>query len=227
MTTLVLSDIHLGSPLVNNTKSILKLMQSDKYDTIVLNGDIFDTWEDSYKDILLLNLDFVKALHKISEEKLMYFIIGNHDPDKEEIKKYFHDIVVLDQLLIDDILIVHGHEFDDLVIKYSWLARLSFIPSWICERIFHINLKAYFREFFYSISNKKNKSYFPELINDIEKKSVSYYKNQCRYLIMGHTHTPKIVEDEECTYINCGDLIHNKVCIEFDENKNFQFIKDI
>ena len=226
MKTLVISDVHLGSPLVDKKLEIMNLMKLEKYDTIVLNGDIFDVWEDSFNDILLANLDFVKLLHRLSKEKTVYFIMGNHDPHMIEVEKLFPDIVVLRELLIDeDILIIHGDEFDDLVTKYSWFAKILFIPNWICERLFRFNLKASFREFFYSISNKKDKPYFNQLVNDIEKEAVEKYKDKCRYLIMGHTHTPKRVDGLNFSYINCGDIIRNKVCLEFDENKKFKFIE--
>jgi len=226
MKTLVISDIHLGSPLVDKKLEIMNLMKREEYDTIVLNGDIFDVWEEPFNDILSTNFDFSILLHKLSKEKIVYFIMGNHDPHMIEIENLYPNIVVLRELLIDeDIIIVHGDEFDDLVTKYSWFSKLIFIPNWICERLFHFNLKASFREFFYSVSNKKNKPYYSELINDIEVEASKHYKDRCRYLIMGHTHTPKIVEGDDFTYINCGDIIHNKVCLEFDEDKNFKFIE--
>lgn len=226
MKTLVISDIHFGSPLLDKKIEIMDLMKSDEYDTIVLNGDIFDIWEDQFEDIILKNFDFVELMHKLSIDKTMYFIMGNHDPYISEIKKMFPDILVLNELLIDeDILIVHGDQFDNLVTKYSWFAKLAFIPNWLCQRIFHYNLKASFRELFYSISNKKDKPYYNKLVTNIEKEAVEYYKDKCKYLIMGHTHTPKIVEEKECIYINCGDMIHNKVCLEYDEEKNFKFIE--
>jgi UDP-2,3-diacylglucosamine pyrophosphatase LpxH len=225
MKALVVSDIHLGSPLVDKKVQLMNLLEYNEYDVIILNGDIFDIWEKSFKQILLDNIDFVKLLHKISAEKKLYFILGNHDPHQLEIEKMFPNMIVGKNLTIfDDILIVHGDEFDDLVTKYSWFAKLIFIPHWICQRVFNWNLKATFREFFYSISNKKNKQYFNKLVGDIEEAAVEKYKNECNYLIMGHTHTPKLVKREECTYINCGDIIHNDVCVEFDDDKKFKFI---
>jgi UDP-2,3-diacylglucosamine pyrophosphatase LpxH len=225
MKTLVLSDVHLGSPLVTNKLELIALIRSSKYDRIVLNGDIFDTWEQTFFSIILNNFDFVQSLKEVSKEKLIYYIMGNHDPDKKDLQKTFPDIVFSEKIKLNgDVLIIHGHEFDSLVTKYSWFAKLIFIPNWYFERLFHWNLKAFFRKLFYSISNKSDKKYFNKLIGDIEQQAVEKYKNECRYLIIGHTHTPKIVEGEECTYINCGDIIHNKTCIEFDETKQFKFI---
>ncbi len=226
MKTLVISDIHLGSPLVDKKLEVMNLMKSDEYDTIILNGDIFDIWEKSFDEILSDNWDFIKLLNKLSKEKTVYFIIGNHDPHIIEVENLLRDVFVLRSLLIDeDILIVHGDEFDDLVTKYSWFARLLFIPNWICERLFRFNLKASFREFFYSVANKKHKPYYKKLVGDIEKEAAKKYKDKCRYLIIGHTHTPKRVDSKDFSYINCGDIIHNKVCLEFDENKKFKFIE--
>jgi len=225
MKTLAISDIHLGSPLVDKKLEIMNLIKSNKYDTIVLNGDIFDIWEKPFNKILLDNLDFVKLLHRVSKEKTVYFIVGNHDPYIIEIENLFPDMKVLRELKIDDILIIHGHEFDNLVTKYSWFAKLLFVPNWISERLFHINMKAWFRELFYSIANKKGKKYYSELVGDVEREAIKHYKNRCRYLIMGHTHNPKRVDGDNFSYINCGDIIHNKVCLEFDENKKFKFIE--
>jgi UDP-2,3-diacylglucosamine pyrophosphatase LpxH len=226
MKSLVVSDVHLGSPLVDKKLEVMNLMKQDVYDTIILNGDIFDIWEGDFNDIMLNNLDFVKLLHRLSKTKTVYYIMGNHDPHIIEVSRFFPDIIVLRELLIDDnILIIHGDEFDDMVTKYSLFAKLIFIPHWLCQRIFRWNLKATFREFFYSIANKRDKPYFAKLVGDIEKKAIEKYKDKCRYLIMGHTHTPKIVGSTKCTYINCGDVIHNKVCLDFDEDKNFKIIK--
>jgi len=226
MKTLIISDIHLGSPLVDKKNEVMNLMKLNKYDTIILNGDIFDVWEESFDNILLANFDFIKLLQKLSLDKTIYFIMGNHDPYISEIKKIFPEMIVLNELLIDeDILIVHGDQFDNLVTKYLWFAKLIFIPNWLCERIFHYNLKASFREFFYSIANKKDKPYYAKLVGDIEKEAVEFYKDKCRYLIMGHTHSPKRVDGKDISYINCGDIVRNKVCLEYDENKKFKFIE--
>lgn len=225
MKTLVISDIHLGSPLVDKKLEIMNLMKLEEYDTIVLNGDIFDVWEESFDNIILDNFDFVQLIKKLAKEKTIFFIMGNHDPHMIEIEKLFPNVAVLRELLIDeDIIIVHGDMFDDLVTKYSWFAKLMFIPNWLSERLFHVNLKAFFRERF-SISGKKSKPYFGKLIGDIENEAKKYYENKCKYLVMGHTHTPKRVDSENFSYINCGDIIHNKVCLEYDENKKFKFIE--
>jgi len=225
MKTLVLSDIHLGSPLVNKKLEIVKLLKSNEFDTIILNGDIFDIWEESFEGILSDNPYIVKTLKHKSKIKDIYWVIGNHDPNIDEILKIFPDIKVVHKLKMDNILIIHGDQFDNLVTKYSWIAKILYIPHWICQRIFHINIKSFSRNLFNSISNKKNKTYFNQLVGDIEKESIKYYKNQCRYLVMGHTHVPKIVEYKECDYINFGDIIHSGTYGIIEHNKSFTIKK--
>ena len=102
MKTLIISDIHLGSPLVDKKVEMMNLIKLDEYDTIILNGDIFDVWEDSFIDIYLSHLDFVGLLQRLSKEKTIYFIMGNHDAHIIEIKNLFPNIIVLHELLIDE-----------------------------------------------------------------------------------------------------------------------------
>jgi len=39
---LVISDVHLGSP-VSRVKSLAKVLKSEKYDHLIINGDLFDS----------------------------------------------------------------------------------------------------------------------------------------------------------------------------------------
>ncbi len=39
--TLVISDVHLGSP-VCRTDSLLKVLSEEKYDKLIINGDLLD-----------------------------------------------------------------------------------------------------------------------------------------------------------------------------------------
>ena len=225
MMTLVISDLHIGSPLFTKKTEVLELIKSIEYKTIIFNGDIFDIWEDSIDDIASNNFNFINEINEESKLKTMIFIMGNHDPDISIIKRIFPYMNVVKQLQYNkDIFIIHGDEFDSLVTKYSLLAKFLFIPHWLSQRLFHFNLKAFFRKLFYSTSNKKRKPYFSKLIGDIENEAIEEYKNMCKYLIMGHTHVPKIVKGTECTYINCGDLIDSYTCLTFDDKNNFKLI---
>ena len=60
--------------------------------------------------------------------------------------------------------------------------------------------------FFHSISNKSDKEYYHDLIEDVECEAVSDYDEKYKFLVMGHTHFAKnILHSSGFRYINCGD----------------------
>lgn len=221
--TLFISDLHLGSPLFDDEIVIVDLLQSPKYDEIVLVGDILDVWEDDIESILESNRAIVEAIHKASIDRPVTYILGNHDPDRETILKYLPLVGVCEEYLFGKGVVTHGHQFDDLIIKYSWLAKIVFYIHWVCERAFGINVKAYFRRLFYSLSAKKDKRYYNDLIIDVEKNAIEKYSDY-DYVIMGHTHLPKIVSGKT-TYVNVGDWIHNRSYVIYDSSTNIFTLK--
>ena len=207
MNNLFISDLHVGSPLFDEHSMVEKIKCGD-YDRIFLVGDIFDVWQDDFDDILRNNENIVNAIREVSELKPIIYIVGNHDPSSEEIKKKFPSVQVCDFFELDGGIVVHGHMFDVFATKYSWIARFYFVFHWIFERL-GINLQI-FRDFFYSVSNKRDKDYYKNMVGDIENNAVKEYKSKYKFVVMGHTHWPKISEKDGFTYANSGDWIHNK-----------------
>ena len=227
MKILILSDLHLGSPMFSEESTIINLLKSEGYDVIVLNGDIFDVWEEPFDKIKQKNFNIVSVIREISKKKKVYFVDGNHDPDLDSLKRTFPDVIFSKDLQLGDIFFIHGCEFDKFVTKYSLPAKILFVPNWICERTIHVDLKGIFRNISFSIANKRDKKYYGDLVNDINKAAIDTYKSRCKYLIMGHTHFPIIIKTEECTYINSGDMIHNRTYAEFNTETNFFEIKKV
>lgn len=219
MKTLILSDLHLGSPLSKDDLQLATLISDKSYDRIILNGDIFDIWEEKDLDtIFAMNYRFVQALKEIMYIKPVIYIYGNHDPKKDKLQKHFLAIHFCNKFSVDDMIIIHGHEFDDLIIKYSWLAKILFYMYWVAER-FGLNPQACCRNVLHSISMKREKKYYNDLVFDVEENAAKKYKGEgYKILIMGHTHLPKFVTYTDFVYINSGDWIHNKTYVEIENN---------
>ena len=82
--TLVISDIHLGSP-VSKVKSLAKVLKNEKYDHLIINGDCFDSkYIERYKK---RHWNILSLLRKISKKKKVTFILGNHDIKSKNIIK--------------------------------------------------------------------------------------------------------------------------------------------
>lgn len=213
MKYLILSDLHLGSPLFKYELELIHLLNDNKFDKIIINGDIFDIWELPINKIISKYIILINIINNLAISKSIIIIRGNHDPNITVLSSIFYSCNVVFQYEYNNNIVIHGSEFDDLIMKYSIIAKFLGYINWFFERI-HLDLKTFFRELFYSISAKRQKKYYNDLISDIEKSAVDKYKDTYDFIIMGHTHMPKISD----TYINCGDMIHNYTYVIDDDN---------
>lgn len=131
---LVLSDIHLRLPKTDELAAIeqslverIKRLNKHKHAVLVLNGDVFEMWEqtsqsaqeiiDSYKDLTAA----ITAFARISTHTV-YFTVGNHDEKINQERSYLRSIqkswhaTVCDKVLMSfedtTIMFEHGHEYD-------------------------------------------------------------------------------------------------------------------
>ncbi len=212
MNRLFIGDLHLGSPLFKYFNEVIKLITGD-YDEVVIVGDIIDTWEDDINNILKDSKRIITAINNLGQKAVI--IKGNHDPSIEVMRAIFPKAQVLDKYINGKLLVIHGEEFDSLVTKFDWLAKIMHPIHWIFQR-FGWNIKGWFRELFHSISTKRQKKYYNDLISEVEKSTVRKYGVKYDYIVMGHTHLPKYVTTPMTVYLNCGDWVHNCTYIVSD-----------
>lgn len=73
---LVISDVHLGSP-VSRVKALAKVLRNEKYGHLIINGDLFDNkYIERYKK---RHWNILSLIRKISKKKKVTFILGNHN----------------------------------------------------------------------------------------------------------------------------------------------------
>jgi UDP-2,3-diacylglucosamine pyrophosphatase LpxH len=213
MKRLILSDLHFGNPLFRYELQLIKLLSSTNFDEIIICGDTLDTWESSIDRIISKYNFLIDLFNKLGSTVII--IHGNHDPPIEKLKSIFNNCQVYNSYVYNNNIVIHGSEFDNLINKYSYIARYLGYFNWIFERC-NLDIKSFFRELYYSISAKRQKLYYNSLVSNIEKSAVEKYSKDYKLVIMGHTHMPKIINN----YINCGDMIHNYTYI-IDDNDKF------
>lgn len=219
MKNLYLSDIHLGNPFFESKDYIIKLLDNEYY-KVFLVGDTIDEWEEDVDSIVKEYQDLIDKLNSLDN---LIVIKGNHDPSLKNLKTIFPNGEICDKYFDKDnnSLVIHGHEFDKLINEYSWLAKILYPIQWSFERL-NLDLSYFFRNLFHSIAAKKEKKYYSKLVLDIEHKIVSTYALY-NNIVVGHTHFPKIVDNDNINYINCGDWTHSCTYIEYDlETKEFK-----
>lgn len=214
--TIILSDVHLGSK-ASRTKDVLKFLDENTCDRLILNGDIIDMWAmkrgGKWKET---HSRFIKKILKISKKKEVIYLIGNHDEFLHKFSPlYLKNIKLLKDYILTDsnnkkLYIFHGDVLDVFITKIKWLALIGSIgydiALWL-NRIYN-----WYREKrnlpYYSISKEiKNKiKSAVNFINDFEDNAVKLAKiKNCDIAVCGHIHQPDLKEN----YMNSGDWCEN------------------
>lgn len=113
MKILLIGDPHFKLNNVNETKKLhdetLKIIKNDKYDFVVVLGDVLDTHEKIHVQPLCRAVNFIIDISKLSK---VYVIIGNHDRINNDdfltsihpfvALKYVKNIVIVDDVITHD-----------------------------------------------------------------------------------------------------------------------------
>lgn len=220
MKDLIISCMHLGSPLFKSEKEIINLF-SKPYRNIYLLGDIFDVWEMKWGQILANYQEIIKVMEEVSERKQVFFVRGNHDPPMFKVENIFPRFITSNSYTAtfgDDIVMLrHGNDLDSFFVRIDAISKfLYYILVFPINNIAELNvrdaLKNSLHDFTVSILGKSHN----DLISGIEKRAVAKYKK----VIIGHTHVPKIHKSNNSLYVNPGDWVYNRTYVEYDAVDN-------
>ena len=214
MRRLIISDLHIGS-LFSREEKIIKLLKSEKYDELVLGGDIIDFIKipkftkksaEIFSIILKLNIP-------------IKYIIGNHDIAFNE----FDNIIInnctfLKRYEFEDnekkIRIEHGDDYDNFIIKWEYIMNIICLIANFIERFFYVDSDIclnFWEKYRKKIRNKVDKIQILEKNKDID------------IFIMGHTHTPEIINEDidnkNIIYANSGDWVQHSSYLILESGK--------
>jgi UDP-2,3-diacylglucosamine pyrophosphatase LpxH len=230
--TIIMSDLHLGARQ-SQTDKIIKFLDENESDKLILNGDIIDGWALKgngkwTKDCTKIFRRFMKMSEK--DTKVIY-IRGNHDDFLKDfipftlnniriVRKYVHE--GLDGRTY---FCFHGDVLDFVIMEVRWLA---IIGGWSYDFIIRLNT-------FYNYIRKKLNLPYHSLANTIKQSVkgainfVSDFEENAKGLtkekgydvaVCGHIHHPKLEND----YMNSGDFCENSTCLVEDYNGEWKII---
>jgi UDP-2,3-diacylglucosamine pyrophosphatase LpxH len=230
--TIIMSDLHLGARQ-SQTDKIIKFLDENQADKLILNGDIIDGW--ALKGSGKWTKDCTKIFRKfmkISEKgtKVIY-IRGNHDDFLKDfipfklnniriVRKYVH--MGMDGRTY---FCFHGDVLDFVIMEARWLAVIG---GWSYDFIIRLNT-------IYNYIRKKLKLPYHSLANTIKQSVkgainfVSDFEENAKGLtkqkgfdvaVCGHIHHPKLEND----YMNSGDFCENSTCLVEDYNGEWKII---
>ncbi len=134
MNILVVSDIHLGSPLCR-TDALLELLHED-WCEIIVNGDLLDS--SKFSRYHKKHWKVLSRLRKLSKKIPVHLVVGNHDKEAHILT----DILGLDycenmELVCGNhkFLFVHGDCFDSFISKYPIVTEIAANIYYFIQRI--------------------------------------------------------------------------------------------
>jgi UDP-2,3-diacylglucosamine pyrophosphatase LpxH len=209
MKTLIISDLHIGSKGCK-TEEILELLKDESFERYILVGDIIDGWLfKKYKKFSYQHAKVIRRLLKLSKNKDIIWISGNHD---EFLRKYtpieLGNIKVVDEFIEDGIWYCHGDKYDGIV-KMRWLGMLGSVGYDLAIVIDRF-LKRFNKKTSLSKYLKDNVKAAVSFLVDFENEMVRQAKKRkCHTVVCGHIHTPSFKLIDGVYYLNCGDWVEN------------------
>jgi len=228
----VISDLHLATHACK-PKKILDYLKSVNPSTLVLNGDIIDSWRFSRNYFPKNHLKVIRQLIKMMEKGTrVYYVTGNHD---EFLRKFsgtkIGQLEIVNQYIFTHngikTWIFHGDIFDHIIHSSKGLAKfgaalygLLTLLNKAVNTLLRIVGK---KEVIIYKSLKKNlvreKSAPSKFESELARSAVTQNYNE---VICGHTHIPKDkilhVDNIQVRYINCGDWVEHFTAAEFYDN---------
>ena len=225
----VISDIHLATHACK-PKKVLKYLKSIQPKTLVLNGDIIDSWRFNRNYFPKTQLKVIRQLIKMMEKGVqVFYITGNHD---EFLRKFSQtqigNLRIINQLILNlngtKTWIFHGDIFDNIIHKNKWLAKLGAATYGMLTMLNQLvnrfligigkpEIMIYKSIKKYTARENINLSTFETAIGN------AALKQGYDTVICGHTHIPKqkqlTISGQKIQYLNCGDWVEHFTAAEY------------
>jgi len=223
--TVIISDLHLGSPY-SQLEKIIDFLHSIQTETLILNGDFIDGWSLFRKGgwsnrctrVIRIILD------KIRDEKTrVIYVRGNHDDFLDKMFPLsFEGIEVISELEYPTregtYLITHGDGFDSVTSQHKWLALVGDVGYQIMMKsnAWYNTFQPRFDWPKFSISQwtKAKVKSVVAFVDQYEQQLQDLARQRnYRGIICGHIHTPADKKIGEFRYLNSGDWVESNTAI--------------
>ena len=225
-----ISDTHLGTRGCN-AELLLDFLRSVDCETLYLVGDIVDGWQlkkawywpPRHNDIVRCVLKMAKHGTRV------IYVPGNHDEAfRDYVGVNFGGVEIANDamhLTADGrrLLILHGHEFDGVILYAKWLAfvgdgaysLLLKANVWL-NQIRRLLGKPYWS---FSAHLKKRVKNAVQFISSFEQVVAhAAFERGADGVVCGHIHTAEVRQIGEVTYYNDGDWVES--CTALVEHSN-------
>ena len=223
--TVILSDVHLGTPdcKIREVNHFLRHVRCDK---LILNGDIIDGWQLRRSgQWTKAHTRFIRIVLKKLEKRdtEVVYLRGNHDDILASFLPLdFENLRIVEDYIHDSpsgcYLVLHGDVFDTVTKNFVWLAHLG---DWGYQFLLKLNRaynvwRAWRGKEYWSLS-KAIKARVKSAVNHVSdfEEHIAHLAQQrdCTGVMCGHIHTAADKMIGEVHYLNSGDWIESLTAI--------------
>lgn len=234
--TVILSDIHLGTPH-SKAEEVTHFLKHVRCDRLILNGDIIDGWRLKRDGRWTkAHTRFVRRVLTMIQKRdtEVVYLRGNHDDFIGRLlpMQFEHLRLVEDHILETArgrYLVLHGDVFDGVVknmvflahlgdLGYAFLLRLNRAYNWFRR----LRGKEYFS---LSQAIKARVKQAVSFIGNFEAQVAALTRERgCTGVICGHIHTPADKMLGGIHYLNSGDWVESLTAIVEHHDGRFELI---
>lgn len=235
--TVILSDVHLGTPdcKINEVNHFLRNVRCEK---LILNGDIIDGWQLQRGGAWsMAHTRFVRIVLKKMEKRgtEVVYIRGNHDDILSSfLPLQFEGLRIGEDHVHEGIsgryLVLHGDVFDTVTKNFVFLAHIG---DWGYGLLLRLNRlynawRAFRGKEYWSLS-RAIKARVKEAVAHVsrfESHLIQLARERgCIGVICGHIHTPAMKYIGDIHYLNSGDWVESNTAIVEHWDGRFEIIE--
>jgi len=234
---LFISDVHLGMKTIK-VDQLLDFLDCHDAETIYLVGDILDGWrlQKNWRWPECYNVLLQNLLQKAENGTRIVYLPGNHDEFlRDYLGTHFGAIEVIDRTIHQaadgkQYLVIHGDQFDVVVLHAKWLAHLG---DWAYNAALRLNIGVNFvrRKLgfgYWSLSawaKNKVKNAVSFIGRYEEALALEAKHSNVDGVICGHIHHADMHDHYGTRYINTGDWVESCTAIVEHHDGEFELIR--
>jgi UDP-2,3-diacylglucosamine pyrophosphatase LpxH len=197
--TIIISDLHLGSP-VSQPEKTLEMLEGYSFRKLILLGDIFDNLD--FRNLSRGCWELLNYIGKISVDKKVRWVMGNHDKGLGDVFGSLMNASIYKvyswQYKQKKYLAIHGHQFDRFLIDNAFI-------SYAANKIYDFVQRLDFEDKRISHFLKRKSKGWLRLSEKVASSALLYgKKHEANYVFCGHTHKAMEKSKKNVKYYNSG-----------------------
>ncbi|MEW8231558.1 MAG: UDP-2,3-diacylglucosamine diphosphatase [Candidatus Thiodiazotropha endolucinida] len=235
--SLFISDTHLGLR-ASRTEYLLDFLKHTDSDNLYLVGDIIDFWKmrSGWYWPAINNEIIQQIIAKAKRGTRVVYVPGNHDELLRDYLNFHLSGIEIRKEVIHTtqdnrrFLILHGDEFDGVVLNNKWLAHLGSdaydLLLWL-NRWFNVARRRLgFGYWSLSAYLKNQVKEAVKYIGNFEQAVIhTVHERNLDGVICGHIHHAVISDIAGLTYANCGDWVESCTALAEEPDGSLKLIR--